>query len=186
MIITITGRPCSGKSATVRYLAEKYDFEIITVSKIFRDEAEKRNMTVLEFNDFLFNNPEIKIDEKMDNASRQIGIERANDKLIFDGRLAWHFVPNSFKVFIDVSDDEMTRRLKDSHRSDEEKNIKAKNNDKNSLISRFNSENERYKHIYGVDNCNMNNYDFVIDSTGLSVPEVAEIIYEKYLEFIKK
>ena len=51
MNITISGLPCSGKSSIANYLAEKYGFKKINAGQIFREEAEKRNLTLNELSD---------------------------------------------------------------------------------------------------------------------------------------
>lgn len=182
MIITMTGVPCSGKSTSIEVLKKKYGFDSISTGELYRKEAEKFGLNVLDFNIL---NTDYSIDKKIDAMSKKIGTERANDKLIFDSRMAWYFVPKSFKVFLYLPEDEMAKRLYESDRSPEEKNMTIEQA-KKSLVDRFKSENDRYKKLYGVSNTNHKNYDLVIDTEKLTPEEVADIVYDKYLEYIKK
>ena len=59
------------------------------------------------------------------------------------------------------------------------------NEAKKSLINRFNLENERYKKLYQTDNLDFSNYDLILNSEKLSQEELAEDLYNKYLEFCK-
>ena len=52
MIISLTGKPCSGKSTVAQVLKDKYGFKIYSVGEMFKEEASKRNMSAEEFNKF--------------------------------------------------------------------------------------------------------------------------------------
>lgn len=54
------------------------------------------------------------------------------------------------------------------------------------IVRRYKMENERYWNIYGIRKEDMNNYDLVIDTTSISPEEVAKIIIDAYLNWIKK
>ncbi len=183
MIITITGKPCSGKSTIGKVLCEKYGYRRIGVGDMFKAEAEKRGMSAEEFNAFCLKDPSY--DFFIDNETARLGKELVGQKVIFDSRLAWHFAPKSFKVFVDVSEDEMARRLTTSDRTGKEK-IDDINEAKKHLVNRFNLENQRYKKIYGFDNLDKSNYDLVIDSTHKKPEELADEIYSKCVEYYKK
>ena len=183
MIITITGKPCSGKSTIAKILVEKYGFRRIGVGDMFKAEAAKRGMSAEEFNAYCITDPAY--DFFIDNETARLGKELEGQKIIFDSRLAWHFVPKSFKVFVDVTDDEMAKRLANSDRTGKEK-ITDVAEAKKSLVNRFNLENERYKQIYGFDNLDMSNYDFVLDSSHNTPEELADNLYEAYQKFCKK
>lgn len=181
MIITISGVPCSGKSSAIEIFKNKYGFESISTGEIYRKEAEKANMSVLEFNK---NNRDMDIDHRIDNRSIEIGKNRIHEDIIFDSRMAWFFIPNSFKVFLTIPSEVMAKRLFDSNRDSNEKHGTIRDSER-SLIERFNSENARYMKLYGVDNTNLKNYDLVIDNTDLTPEETAEIIFKEYQKYKK-
>ena len=112
MIISLTGKPCSGKSSIAKVLNEKYHFKIYSVGEMFKDEAHKRNMTSEEFNKFLMTDP--KFDNFIDDKTVELGNLWKNEDVVFDSRLAWHFIPHSFKVFIDLDNEETAKRLANS------------------------------------------------------------------------
>ena len=49
------------------------------------------------------------------------------------------------------------------------------------LKHRWNMENVRYQELYGIDNLHMENYDLVINTKNLTPEEVAQKIYDEYL-----
>ncbi len=180
MIITLTGRPCSGKSTVASILKDKYNFRIIKVGDIFKEEAKKRNMNSEEFSKLRLNDPTF--DYQIDNATVELGKKYARNKVLFDSRLAWHFIPNSFKVYMDLSDDEITKRLVNSDRVGLEKYSDPKKA-KKALLDRERNDRANYIKIYNVDISDLSNYDLVISNENCTPEETADIIYAKYLEF---
>lgn len=181
MIITITGKPCSGKSTVVKMFSEKYNFKYISTGDMFRKFAKEFGYDILRFQK---EDEKIKdIDELVDTKIKNLGITNLNDDIIIDSRLAWHFIPNSFKVFIDISDEVAGERLMQADRETEKTN--NLNQAMQQLKDRWNTENERYQEIYKIDNLNLNNYNLVINSNNLQPHEIVEIIYENYKKFIK-
>ena len=104
--------------------------------------------------------------------------------MVFDSRLAWHFIPHSFKVFIDLDNEETAKRLANSDRVGKEKYSNFEDAYK-TVIERFNAENERYKKFYGIDNTDFKNYDLVLSSKNKSPEELADLIYEEYKKHFK-
>lgn len=181
MIITITGKPCSGKSVAIAYLMGKYGFAKFSAGDIYRKIATDRGLDVLELsrkNDFT-------IDKLIDDEIVEMGKRDLNKNIIFDSRTAWHFIPESFKVFLDIDEDEQVRRLKTSGRTNEKTDLTYEEA-KNALSERWNLENDRYLKLYNFDNRNPENYNLVIDTTHLTVDEVAEKIYEEYTKYVSR
>ena len=128
MIITITGKPCSGKGTVAKEFCKKYGFEYICTGDMFREYAKEFGYDdILTFQE---EDPRVRqIDEKVDSRIKEIGTTQANDNIVIDSRLAWHFVPKSFKVFIDVDDINGGKRLMGAKRETEQvlKEIHADN-----------------------------------------------------------
>lgn len=183
MIISITGRPCSGKSTIAKLIAEKHGFKRIGVGDLFKEEAKKRGLSSEEFNALCMSDPSY--DFYIDKQSEILGKKYDGKKYIFDSRLAWHFVPNSFKVFVTLDDDTMIDRLVNSDREGKEK-YSSKSEAKKSLKNRQALETKRYKKLYDIDLYDMNNYDFVVDSSNKTPEELVEIIMTEYNKFKKK
>ena len=172
--ISITGDLGSGKSAVCRYLKEKYGLNIYSIGQIQRSLAQKYNMDVLAFNKYMESHPEI--DEEIDTELALIG--RRDEDMALDSRMAWHFVPDTFKVYMTVELDEAARRIMRDRRGAVE-TYASPDAAKLSLIERKKSENLRYNAKYGVDCSNPENYDLLLDTTTLSVEDAAEKIIEE-------
>ena len=104
----------------------------------------------------------------------------SDDKnVIFDSRLAWHFLPETFKIFIIVSPYEAALRTYLT-RSSKDETYTSVEEAMNKLIERRVVENRRYKAIYEVNCEDLRNYDVVIDTSFISPKEAAEIIMDCY------
>ena len=180
MIITITGKPCSGKSAVIDHIVNKYGFEKFSGGAIFRRIATERGVDILELNRI----HDTTIDKLVDDEIVKIGERDLDKDIIFDSRTAWYFIPKSFKVFLDIAPHEQARRLINSKRDDEIINLSPEEAIK-SMDERWNLENERYREIYDFDNRDQSVFDCVVDTTDLKVEEVADRIYEAYMNYIK-
>ena len=182
MIITITGKPCSGKGTVSKLFCSKYNFDYICTGDMFRQIAKSYGYdNILDFQ----KDERVKtVDHQIDNNTKQIGIERANEDIVIDSRLAWYFAPNSYKVFIDVSWNVAGERLFNAKRETEQvENIEQA---KLKLIDRWNEENSRYQEIYNTNNLNPKNYDLIISSDNKSPEEIVDEIYKNYHLFVKK
>jgi len=171
--IAISGDLGSGKSTVCRYLKEKYGLDVYSTGQIQRTLAQKYNMDVLAFNKYMETHPEI--DEEIDTELVRIG--RLDRDMVLDSRMAWHFVPDSFKVYLAVDPDEAARRIMNDQRGKVEK-YASHEEARECLMARKKSENQRYITKYGVDCSNPDNYDLIIDTTLLTPEQVAEKIME--------
>jgi CMP/dCMP kinase len=172
--ISITGDLGSGKSTVCRYLKEKYGFNVYSIGVIQRSLAEKYNMSTYEFNKYMESHPEI--DEEIDTDLTAIG--RRNENMVLDSRMAWHFVPDSFKVYLTVDIDTAAKRVTDDRRGSVEC-YSDPDDAKCKLLARKSSENLRYKTKYNVDCTDLANFDLVIDTSHITPQEVADTIISK-------
>ena len=174
-IITITGDLGSGKSTVANLLTERLQYDYIYTGKIQREIANKYNMTTLELNKYAETHPEI--DEEIDSTFKSLN-ESSN--LIVDSRLAWFFLPQSFKVYLQadlavairrISDDDL--RINESYASVEEAATQ--------ITERKISENKRYMELYGANCDDFSNFDLIIDTTYLTPLQVADKIISAYM-----
>lgn len=163
MIITITGKPGSGKSTVGKLLAKELGYEYFSGGDLRGKIALDRGITIDELNKI--GEAERWTDEECDKLIEKMGKER--DSLILDSRTAWHFVPKSFKVFLDVDLMEAAKRVFKDQRPDEEKASSAKELH-GRMKARMESDAQRYKKWYGIDYLDAKNYDLVIDTTKLT------------------
>lgn len=182
MIITITGKPCSGKGTVSKEFCKLFNFKYLCTGDMFRELAKQHGYsTVLEFQQ---NYPNItEVDNIIDNQTAEIGRTQLNENIVIDSRLAWNFIPNSFKVFIDVDWEIAGERLLSANRSHEQ--ASDLQNAINTLKKRWQEENNRYTKIYNTNNLNLSNYNFVISSNNLTPTEIANKIYEEYTKFMQ-
>lgn len=187
MIITISGTPGSGKSTVAKILVEKLNLERIYVGGIRRDLAKSKNMTLEELNQYALNHPETDVDVDKEAAKRAKELNKSNKDVIVEGRVQFHFIPESIKIYIKVDFEEGAKRIWEQIKNIDEKNkrnedkINSIEEMKNSLIKRMENDKQRYLKYYNVDCYDENNYDLIIDSTNISQEEVAN----KIMDFIK-
>ncbi len=180
MIITISGTAGSGKSTLAKKLEEALGFPRIYVGGIRRAMAQEKGMTLAEFNEWSQTNSEgdVPVDTRVQEEARKL------DNAIVEGRVMYHFLPESLKIFVDANLDVAAERIfHDMQTNDrnEGANLTSVEAVKQSIIERQQSDNARYKKYYGIDVFNHKNYDFVIDSSTITAQE----IFEKTLAFIQ-
>ncbi len=180
MHITITGNLGSGKSTICRLLHEKYEFEIYSTGKVQRELARQMNMTTLELNQLMCSDK--KYDKMIDDETARISRENKDKDIIFDSRLAWHFVEQSFKVFVSVSLETAAERVMNDQRGAEEKYSNLEEA-KMLLAERAATEKVRYKDIYNLNYMDFSNYNLIIDSTYCLPDKIAEIIVMEAEEY---
>jgi len=180
MHITITGNLGSGKSTIARIISEKYNFEIYSTGKVQRELAKQMNLSTLELNQLMMSDR--KYDKMIDDATARISRENKDKNIIFDSRLAWHFVEYSFKVFVSVSLDVAAERIMKDQRGTVEK-YSSVEEAKALLAERAKTEMIRYKDIYNLNYMDFSNYNLVIDSTFCDPYKIADIIMEEAKDF---
>lgn len=180
MNITITGNLGGGKTSVCKEL-EKYGFKIITGGGLFRDIAREKGISVLELNELA--KADRSIDDLIDNRTAKIG--REEDNILFDSRLAWHFAPYSFKVFLLTDSYEAARRTfaGGAREAEEYSDINAT---MSGLKERADLERERFKELYDIDYYDRNNYDLIIESTYASPEQIAKEIMRNFEEYKAK
>ena len=173
-IITVTGDLGSGKSTVSNILINRLKYNFIYTGKIQREIADKYKMTTLELNQYAETHPEI--DEEIDATFKSLN---ESTDLVVDSRLAWFFIPESFKVYLKTDITVAANRiLNDSVR----KNEKYASNDEavRDLTARKASENKRYMELYGANCSDLSNYNLVIDCSCITPEKVADDIIAKY------
>lgn len=175
MIISISGLPGSGKSTVAKMLAEKLGYERVSAGSIQRKIADQKGVSILEL--IKEEETDSSVDEEVDNCIADLG--KTKENLIAEGRTAFHFIPDSLKVFIKVNLEEGAKRifrdLKEDERKEEEKAVSASSLEKK-LRERMEIDRGRYQKYYGIDFLDESNYDLVIDSTKILPEDVVDKI----------
>lgn len=184
-IITIAGRPGSGKSTTAKLVALQLGYDHFSSGDLFRALGKERGVDVLEANKKAGVVEEL--DRLVDGKLQEIG--HNDDKLVIDSRTAWHWIPDSFKVFLDL--DVMVAAERILANLSEERIVSeqvASHPGKyaKQLQHRLDVETERYKSLYGIDPYNTDNYDLVIDTAKHGVAEVVEAVCAQFKYWLEK
>jgi cytidylate kinase len=174
VIITISGRPGSGKSAVAVRVAEALGMRHVSAGDFMRQMAAERGMTILEFSRSAEDRESI--DREID--ARTVQLSRESADFVMDARLAWHFIPESFKVFLEVSPEVAAQRIYEAQRGSEKENVSLENT-KRAIESRTESERKRYLKYYGLDYAEHTQYDLVVDTSDLTIGQVVQRILDR-------
>ena len=174
MIISISGRPGSGKSAVAIRVARRLGLSHVSAGDFMREMAAERGLTILELSKMA--EARDSIDREIDARTLRLG-EQGND-FVIDARLGWHFLPRSFKVFLEVDPSVAANRIYTARRASEQENIDLVETTR-AIEVRTESEAKRYRDYYGIDYGNHDHYDLVIDTSDKSVEQVVELIVER-------
>lgn len=152
-------------------LCERTGYEYVSTGRIQRQLALEMGIDTLEMNRRADTDPTI--DQRIDGVFIELGAKEQG--FIVDSRMAWFFLPDSFKVFLttDVAV-AAARILNDPGRNSEQYRSIDEAIDK--ILARKQSENERFLLKYGADCANLDNFDLVINTTHRTPPEVADQI----------
>ena len=172
--ITITGDLGSGKSSIAARLAERYGATRISTGAVQREIAAQMGITTLELNRLADTDPTI--DQKIDGVFASLA-ER-EDMLIIDSRMAWHFLPNSFKLCMTADPFVAASRIWREQRPGE--GYPSIEDCYQALIARRESERARFFRTYGVKLDDPKNYDIVVDTTERTQDETARFVFGAY------
>ena len=92
-IITVSGKPGSGKSSTSDKVAELLGYTRFSSGDMVRKMIESKNMTLSEFNQRA--STDHALDQEVDEFLRKL---RDKNDIIIDSRLGFYWIPESFKV----------------------------------------------------------------------------------------
>jgi cytidylate kinase len=185
MIITISGTPGSGKSTVAKAIAKALKLKHFSAGDFMRALAADKGVSLAELSKEAEKSD--KIDKEIDQ--RNVELFKREDNFVIDSRLAFHFAPKGLKVikiFLTCDTKEAARRIYGdvlSNKRSVESDIKTQKDAEKAIASRMKSEVKRYKKYYGVDYLDDSNYDFVLDTSNISIDgaigKVLEFIYKK-------
>lgn len=171
MIITISGAPGSGKSSVGKEVAQRLRYRYISIGEVIREEAKKQGKNILEL-----------MKDKPSFASIQRTVEKIldnyteRDNTVIDGRDAFYHVSSALKVFLVVDPAVAAKRIFDAKRETEGySSVEAA---QESIEKRRASEEQLYKTMHSVNVYDTKHYNLVIDTTHLSIEEVAQQIVD--------
>lgn len=175
MIITISGTLGSGEKSVAKILARRLKIPHHSGGSFIRNIAERKDIPLHKFTKIAEKDPSI--DHELDQMIAEHG--EAKNSFIIDAKLGFHFIPRSVKIFLDTDFKERVRRRFVSDMKKEHNVTMESTAEKLKCI--HDSDLDRFKRKYGIDFTNSKNYDFVVDTTGLSLQEVADRV-ENFLK----
>lgn len=169
-IVTLSGDIGGGKSSVARILQATLGYQLISAGGIQREIAASMGLTTLQLNEW--SAKDRSVDDKIDSHTKTLG--ETSDHIIVDSRLAWHFIPDAYKVFLSVDPAVGAERVFEASRSDEFHGSLAEALENN--LSRTRLEAVRYRTLYGIELRDYRNYDLVVDTSFASPEDVAATI----------
>jgi len=187
-IITIAGKLGSGKSSTAKKIAEILGYKHFSTGDFMRDIANKRGVSLGDLS--LIAESDVSIDKALDDRNIEIG---NMENVVLDSRLGFYFIPNSFKVFIELDPkiaakrilldkkENLSRQTEATGSFDTEESIAQR------VEERLSSERKRYKELYNIeDHTSHKNFDLIIDTEKIPLEGVVNKIIEEYNKWLQK
>ena len=171
--IILSGNAGSGKSTVGKMLAERLKVNFLSVGEICRQKAVSMGLDINQFQEYLKSN--IGFDKAMDRYIVDYAV--AQTDYILDYRLGFHFLPESFKILLKVSDEIAFQRISSRVGKDEDFSTGLMSDKIQLLRTRNELMRGRFIEIYGVDFCDEDNYDLVIDSELNNPEEIIGIVF---------
>ncbi|HWA32412.1 MAG TPA: cytidylate kinase family protein [Candidatus Paceibacterota bacterium] len=183
-IITICGSLGSGKSSTADRVAETLGYKRFSSGDFFRQVAVELGQSVTELNKRA--ETDSSIDIMTDDKIRALN---NSEKIVIDSRTAFHWIPESFKVYLDLPPEIAKDRILASFEANKLRRASEGATDAESIYrkmqERFQSEQKRYWDLYKIDNTDKSQYDLVIDTNKNNLEQVVSEVVEKYREWLK-
>jgi cytidylate kinase len=184
-IITIAGVPGSGKSSTADGVAKALGYTRFSSGDFMRKIALDRGISINELSAQAETDPSI--DVSIDDAVRNTG---SGEKLVIDSRLAFHWIPTSFKVFLDlpleISKERILSNLKHNKLRQESEGMADAEGVYKKITERLESEKKRYRELYNIDHTDKTNFDLVIDTNQNNLEQVIATIISEYKNWLSK
>ncbi len=183
-IISITGTLGSGKSSTADLVAKKLGFKRFSAGDFTRKIALEMGISLNELSKR--EEEDKSIDLKVDAELTRAG---EVEKSVIDARMAFHFIPDSFKVYLDlppeIAKGRILNNLKENTLRNKSESSSSPEEIYEKIIARLTSEKKRYQEYYGVNHTDKNNYDLVIDTDKNNLEQVVDIIVSEYKKWIE-
>jgi cytidylate kinase len=174
MLITVSGPPGSGKSTTASNLAEALGLEHVSGGDIFRELADERGYTPLEFNKLAEEDDQI--DRDLDRRLQNVASER--DDVVLESRLAGWLAGDyaDFRVWLDAPLDVRAERVAER----EDKPVATAREES---AARQSSEADRYEEYYGIDITDLTIYDLSVNTARWDADAVLDMLVTAVKEY---
>jgi len=155
MLLTVSGPPGSGKSTNAAALADHFDLQHVSGGDIFRELADERGYTPVEFNELAEEDDQI--DRDLDRRLRNIAID--GEDVLLESRLAGWLAADyaDIKVWLDAPREIRAERIAD--REDKPVNVAHAE-----TTRREESEALRYEEYYNIEIADLTIYDLTFNT----------------------
>jgi len=170
MKITITGVSGSGISTVSKLLAKKLNYKHYSAGNMRREMAKQMGVDIHGLNKIGMDDSST--DNIVDFKMEQIGKEQ--DNFVFDAKIGYHFIPDSYKIFLTGDLDVRAKRVFDARRGTEE--YETVNQAKEMIEERKNNDYKRYLKHYNFKLFEDVKFDLTVDTTHTLAEQVVEII----------
>lgn len=184
-IITISGKPGSGKSSTADKVAELLSYTRHSSGDMVRQILSHKGMTLEAYNAQAEtdHNLDAMIDEKL----REL---RGKKDIVVDSRLGFYWIPESFKVYLDLELDLATARIyKDTVSNNLRRSVEAGSASlaevSRQVRERMLNEQSRFQRLYGVNPYDSSHFDLVIDTSRQNPQSVAIAVFDNYKDWLE-
>jgi len=171
MTITIAGKPGSGKTTVAKMLAASLGYRYYSAGQRMKELAVKRGISLNRLLEQAAIDPSI--DKEVDDWQAQLG--KKEKKFVLDSRLGFHFIPGSFKVFLDVDLDVSAERLyQGSHLG--ERTLKET---REFIQRRIDTEILRFSKRYQVNPFDFSHFNLVLITSALPPERIVQEILDR-------
>lgn len=183
-IITISGKPGSGKSSTADKVAELLGYTRHSSGDMVRRVLAKHHMTLEEYNKKASEDHDL--DAEVDEQLRAL---RDKKDIVIDSRLGFYWLPESFKVYLDLDLEIATARIfkdtvSNSMRSAVGTSSSSLSDVSRQVRDRMLTEQSRFRQLYGVDPYDKSHFDLVIDTSRQNPQSVAIAVFDAYRDWL--
>jgi cytidylate kinase len=177
-IITIAGLLGSGKSTTAKAVAKELGYQHFSTGDLVRAIGLRHGLNIGDTNIMAEHKKEI--DQEVDDENRRMNEE--GKELVIDSRLAFYFIPDSFKVFLRLAPEIAADRILNQIHTEGRIGQTASSREEvlADIERRYLSEQKRYRSLYNVDIYDMSKYDLIVDTDKNDLEAVKNMVISAY------
>ena len=171
MKITVSGLAGTGKTTLASFLASYYGYDYYPMSRIFREEARKRGLSI---EDFSKSKERSEIDKVLDEETKRIC--RNHDNIVLEGRLvAWLCKAAEVRIWLHAPLSVRAKRLSKREGITYKEALKR-------LKERDEADRKHYLRLYDIDITDLSVYNLIIDTAKHNIDSMKAVA----LDFIEE